>query len=59
MNMPTYEELISNPELLLAAERAAHRERSEAFGRLIVAPLTQLFKRMTQMSAPSLRTRSA
>ena len=48
MDPITYEALMKNPELLEALQLQAHRERSYAMHRLLVAPvvarLSRLFK---------------
>lgn len=59
MEMPTYEELISNPEVLAATEKAACEARAEAVHQFIVAPLKRLVERMTRKPAPRLQPRCA
>lgn len=59
MEMPTYEEFISNPQVLVAIEKAARGARAEAVHQFIVAPLKQLFKRVARTPAHGLKTRAA
>jgi hypothetical protein len=43
MNRLTYEDLVTNPELVDAIHAQARRERARAFDRLVFSPLKAFF----------------
>ena len=52
MRIPTYRELVENPDLVEALHAQARRERAAAFNRYIIAPVRSLFHADRLKAAP-------